>query len=184
VTQLRILGLEPSGRCLDFGCGVGRLAQALCLHFDSSEGIDIAPSMIELANIYSHYGDRCRYHLNDAPDLRIFADRICDFTLCLLVLQHMEPQSSKRYINELIRVLKPGSVAFFQAPSSYLSFKLRPILADSGCRARISLSCHWLSTYPCQRLVSNVSMRNESGIAWPKYPADGNEFARLNVANH
>src|SRR5689334_1327320 len=38
-----------TGRALDFGCGVGRLSQALCERFESVCGIDIAPSMIEAA---------------------------------------------------------------------------------------------------------------------------------------
>src|SRR4051812_39184515 len=37
------------GRALDFGCGAGRLTQALCGHFDAVVGVDIAPSMIRLA---------------------------------------------------------------------------------------------------------------------------------------
>src|SRR6266702_8282411 len=36
-------------RALDFGCGVGRLTQAMCRHFDACDGIDIAPTMIEEA---------------------------------------------------------------------------------------------------------------------------------------
>ena len=34
---------------LDFGCGAGRLSQALVNYFDKVVGVDIAPSMIELA---------------------------------------------------------------------------------------------------------------------------------------
>src|SRR3954452_19514152 len=36
-------------RALDFGCGVGRLTQALAEHFSRCDGIDIAPSMIRQA---------------------------------------------------------------------------------------------------------------------------------------
>ena len=41
------------GRALDFGCGVGRLTQALAARFDEVWGVDIAPSMIEMAGRYN-----------------------------------------------------------------------------------------------------------------------------------
>lgn len=38
-----------TGRALDFGCGVGRVTQALARQFDLVDGVDIAPSMIAQA---------------------------------------------------------------------------------------------------------------------------------------
>src|SRR6266700_763326 len=43
------LGLDGHERALDFGCGPGRLTQALTRYFDEVDGVDISPSMIELA---------------------------------------------------------------------------------------------------------------------------------------
>jgi SAM-dependent methyltransferase len=184
LAEIQTLGLRPAGRCLDFGCGIGRLTQALCLYFDSCDGVDIAPSMIELAQKYNRHGTRCHYHLNDASELRIFPDSTFDLVICIIVLQHIEPLYSKRYIREFLRVLKPGGVAAFQVPSSCIRSNTRPTLGDSGYHARISISCHKLSTHPRQRLTLKVCVRNESTIPWPEHPADGNDFARLNVGNH
>ena len=42
-------GLVPSlafGRALDFGCGVGRLTQALARRFATVDGVDIAAAMV------------------------------------------------------------------------------------------------------------------------------------------
>jgi len=62
------LGVIPRrGRALDFGCGVGRLTQALCERFDSVVGVDIAPSMIELANRYNRFPGRCETPSTIAP---------------------------------------------------------------------------------------------------------------------
>src|SRR6266851_2218658 len=80
------------GRALDFGCGVGRLTQALCRHFDRCDGIDIAPSMIDLARQYNQHGNRCRYAVNDSNDLALFNDDTFDFIYSSLVLQHMRPE--------------------------------------------------------------------------------------------
>src|SRR5579862_9871405 len=79
------------GKALDFGCGVGRLTQALGLHFEECVGVDIAPSMIRLAREHNRRGARCRYELNAHPDLRLFADNTFDFVYSTLVLQHMRP---------------------------------------------------------------------------------------------
>lgn len=112
------LGLEVRRRqALDFGCGVGRLAQALAQHFEEVHGVDIAPSMIQLAERYNRCGDRCRYHLNDQQDLRLFPDAWFDFIYSNLTLQHMEPRYSKTYIREFVRVLAPEGVLVFQIPS-------------------------------------------------------------------
>ena len=54
IGRLGALGLRPRrGRALDFGCGVGRLTQALAWHFDECVGVDIAPSMVEHARRYN-----------------------------------------------------------------------------------------------------------------------------------
>jgi SAM-dependent methyltransferase len=112
------LGLEPGrGAALDFGCGLGRLVQALAGHFDEVTGVDIAASMIERAEALNAHGDRCRYVVNEQPDLRPFADGSFDFVYSCRVLQHMEPQLAKRYLTEFVRVLRPGGAAVFQVPS-------------------------------------------------------------------
>ena len=112
------LGLDVRRRrALDFGCGVGRLTQALAQHFEEAHGVDIAPSMIELAERYNRHGDRCRYHLNDQQDLRLFPDAWFDFIYSNITLQHMEPRYSRAYIREFVRVLAPEGVLVFQIPS-------------------------------------------------------------------
>jgi predicted TPR repeat methyltransferase len=48
--QLRELGHDPQRQmAVDFGCGVGRLTQALGDHFERAIGIDVSPTMIRLA---------------------------------------------------------------------------------------------------------------------------------------
>ena len=41
---------------LDFGCGVGRHTQALAELFDHVVGVDVAPSMLELARQLNSHG--------------------------------------------------------------------------------------------------------------------------------
>jgi SAM-dependent methyltransferase len=105
------------GRALDFGCGAGRLTQALAEHFEQVDGVDIAPSMLALAERHNRHGARCRYHLNASDDLALFADGTFDLALSLLVLQHVENHYTRRYLAELLRVLRPGGVLVVGLPS-------------------------------------------------------------------
>jgi SAM-dependent methyltransferase len=104
-------------RALDFGCGPGRLSQALGEFFEQVDGVDISPSMIELARGANKLGDRCRYQVNDRDDLQIFASSSFDLVYSSLTLQHVEPTLIRRYLKEFLRVVTPQGLAVFQLPS-------------------------------------------------------------------
>ena len=108
------------GRALDFGCGAGRISQALARHFERVVGVDVAPSMIALANQHNRHGDRCRYLLNEHADLRQLPDSSVDFLYSRLVLQHLRPKLIKAYVAEFVRLLDAGGVAVFNVPASPL----------------------------------------------------------------
>jgi SAM-dependent methyltransferase len=114
-----VLELRPDlgrARALDFGCGVGRLTRGLEAFFDEAVGVDVAASMIEKARLLSPPDNRCRYVLNERPDLGIFADASFDFVLSFIVLQHMRQEYQSGYLREFLRVLRPGGLCLFQLP--------------------------------------------------------------------
>src|SRR5438445_10146250 len=99
--QVAALALDPRrGRALDFGCGVGRLTQALGSRFDEVVGVDIAPAMLELAERHNRLGARCRYLLNETPDLRSFPAGHFDLVCTLITLQHVHPRYVGGYLRE------------------------------------------------------------------------------------
>lgn len=104
-------------KALDFGCGVGRLTQALANYFDEVSGVDIAPSMIGLANTYNRQGKKCKYYQNSSQDLGLFSDRYFNFVYSIITLQHMRPKHAKKYLKEFMRILVPNGVLIFQLPS-------------------------------------------------------------------
>src|SRR5262245_22886359 len=58
-------------RALDFGCGTGRMTQAMAARFHRADGVDISTSMLETARQHNRHGERCVYHHNPAPDLSL-----------------------------------------------------------------------------------------------------------------
>jgi SAM-dependent methyltransferase len=118
MARLKGHGLETGRRrCLDFGCGVGRLSRALASYFERVDGIDIAASMVERARHFNRDVGACVFTANPAPDLRLFEDGTFDLVYTRLVLMHMKPRFSKTYISEFVRVLAPNGLAVFHLPS-------------------------------------------------------------------
>lgn len=115
ITLIDSLGLpRQCGRAVDFGCGAGRLTQALAAHFDEAIGIDVSPSMIECAQRLGAGIANLRFVENAAPTLAMLADRSVDFVYSNMTLQHIPAALAEGYVGEFLRVLAPGGVASFQ----------------------------------------------------------------------
>jgi len=118
--DLHALGYSPGpGDALDFGCGVGRLTQALAPSFQRVTGVDISPTMIRLAGRLNRYSDRVRYLVNGRPDLIALPAMSFDFVYSDIALQHIPPDQSRAYIAEFLRVLRPGGLAVFQLTAEH-----------------------------------------------------------------
>jgi ubiquinone/menaquinone biosynthesis C-methylase UbiE len=103
-------------RALDFGCGVGRLTQALAAHFEECVGVDISDSMVNRARELSDKTN-CHFVLNDRPSLP-FPDQHFDLIYTSIVLQHVPKKALiRKYITEFVRTLKVGGLLAMQIPS-------------------------------------------------------------------
>ena len=169
------LGIEiPRERALDFGCGPGRLTQALAARFETVDGVDIARSMIANARRFNRHGDRCRYHVNRRAHLRRFGDATFTFVCSLLVLQHMKPGIARGYVREFMRVLAPSGVLVFQVPS-YEVDSSEPArqsvphwpLEPSACRARIRPASDSLAGRAGELVPLRVEVENSGDGTWP-----------------
>jgi SAM-dependent methyltransferase len=130
-------------RALDFGCGVGRVTQVLSNYFDTVDGVDIAPSMIELANTYNRCGDKVHYYFNNKNSLEIFKDNSYDFIYSVEVFQHMHPRYQENYLSELLRILSPEGLLVFELPSEYLNLKQKVFFNFTFQDVKFIHSLYW-----------------------------------------
>lgn len=156
---LRSLGIsvDKKGPVLDFGCGVGRLTQAMASHFDLCYGVDISPTMIELANEFNKRSSRCKYVLNDSQTLSLFENDQFSFIYTSIVLQHIEPKYSRAYLQELIRILKPNGVLVFQIVDSLVPIMMR-IRKILKLRLRVYRMANFLGIMEFKPEEYNMSM--------------------------
>jgi ubiquinone/menaquinone biosynthesis C-methylase UbiE len=105
-------------KALDFGCGVGRLTRALSKKFEESIGVDISKKMLSLARDMNKEFTNCKFELNEESNLKIFDNDYFDLIYSVIVLQHISnPEITKSYISEFVRVLSKGGLLVFQVPS-------------------------------------------------------------------
>lgn len=119
VHRLDELGLaQDRGRVLDFGCGAGRLSNALAAHFERVVGVDISAPMLEEARRLDRSEGRIEFVLNERPDLSRFEDDSFDVVYTDLVLQHLPTDLAEGYVHEFARVVRPGGALVLGVPDS------------------------------------------------------------------
>lgn len=100
-------GIEP-GRCVDFGCGTGRL-----LAF-AGTGVDGSARMLQVAA--QKYADR---HLIPAPITEVpLADGAMEAGLCFHVLMHLPEETIRAFLAEAARIVRPGGKLIVDIPSA------------------------------------------------------------------
>ena len=169
------------GAAVDFGCGVGRLTQALARRFGSVVGLDVSSEMIRLARQVNKYGSRVRYETNEGPLLNVLPEASVDFVYSVLVLQHVPPEVSSEYIANLVNSLRRGGLFVFQLPSTRAEARRGPVaMPESAYRAALALS------RPVPRQIDAESsmqvaleVANVSAVAWSQADAGA-----LRAGNH
>lgn len=110
---------EGLRRCVELGCGVGRVTVPLGRRFAEVLGLDVSAAHLRLAH----------EHVRQQPDLAHVqlrqlsaADELAgvgpfDVLYSRIVLQHNPPPVMARLLTDLLGQLRPGGVAYFQVPT-------------------------------------------------------------------
>lgn len=105
------------GQVLDFGCGPGRITQALAQKSQSAIGVDVSSTMIAEARKHNRFPAKCAYKVNPHVGLPDFASDTFDLVFSYITLQHIEPQYTLQYLTDFIRIAKPGGHILFNLPT-------------------------------------------------------------------
>ena len=135
---LRMEGLRPEDKVVDFGCGTGRLAVHLIPFLNGGHyvGIDIAQSMLQAAQqLVSQriQKPRCRVTWQKQPSDRFqieegSVDIVCAFS----VFTHMEHEDAYRYLRAAHPIVRPGGRFVFSCLPMDLAFARDVFLASAG----------------------------------------------------
>jgi SAM-dependent methyltransferase len=153
-----LTGKAPSGRALDFGCGVGRLAEGMTRYAQQVTGYDISPGMLDLAR---QRGGRANYvdALPDGP---------FDWINSFIVLQHIAPERGEAIIADLLARLAPEGVVSLQVtvwrdarheppPADALRRLVRPVLYRRWLRRQPAGYIHMFD-YDLSRVVRLLNL--------------------------
>ena len=101
----------PGTRALDVGCGGGLLAESLCRGGASVLAIDLAPSMIEVAQLHAAAeGLQIDYRVAAAEALAVTHAGGFDVVTCMEMLEHVPDPAGM--VDSLARLVRPGGSVF------------------------------------------------------------------------
>jgi SAM-dependent methyltransferase len=154
-------GAAPSGRALDFGCGVGRLTEAMTDHAAEVVGVDISPGMLALARAR---GGRATYA--ETPPGGDF-----DWINSSIVLQHIPAHRGEAILADLLARLAPGGAISIQLSIWRDANREPPRLTGWRRLFKPQLQVHWERTTPVGQIFMYdynlsrvVRLLNQAGI--------------------
>ena len=113
-------------KCMDFGCGAGRISRWLSREFRTIYAYDVSKNYLKMAQKYLENQKISNVHfrqVTSVDDLKAFPD--VDLIYSVIVLQHNPPPIIHRVITEFMKALNPGGVAFFQVPTYKDGYRFR-----------------------------------------------------------
>lgn len=128
---------SPFETVIDFGCGAGRLLIPMARLSDVAYGVDISPTMRELA---AENAERSGVSVEcvDTPEVLARRGVQADWVNSYIVLQHIEPRRGYFLINDLLQCVRPGGVVTIHIPmfktsdrADYLNDRVRYFRNDS-----------------------------------------------------
>ena len=123
---------ESFCRCLEFGCGVGRVTAQLAATFSEVLGVDISRPHLRLAQKHLAGLGRTNVGFLQATPEDLHPGTGYDLWFSRLVLQHNPPPVTLEILNRMFAELAPGGVAILHVPTYQIGyyFKITDYLAD------------------------------------------------------
>ncbi len=118
LADTKLQDLLRSGReeiiILDLGAGIGRLTEPFSHVYGRVHGVDISPTMVEIAKQRLKERSNVEFQATDGSTL-LYPDQTFDLVFSYLVFPHIDSVSAiEQYMREIHRTLKKGAVAKIQ----------------------------------------------------------------------
>ena len=124
-------GTTDPVRLLDFACGTGRILQLLEPRVDSSVGVDVSKTMLEVAESHLTRSELMNVDLTREPAL---SDRKFEMITAFRFFPNAEPELRDDVMRELATLLAPGGILI-----------LNNHLRCAGTKMRLRRLLHWLT---------------------------------------
>ncbi len=153
---------RSGGRCLELGCGVGRVTAHLASRFDHIVGIDVSATHLALAREHldeRKIGNVSLQRFSKLAELEGLAGM--DVFYSTLVLQHNPPPVMHALLDRILSKLNPGGFAFFQVPvyGDAYSFRIDDYMEGLGDVGRHGIEMHVLPQRYVLALLEKHRMR-------------------------
>ena len=111
-----------TGAILELGCGAGRMTHSFARRFKRVYALDISVEMLQRARKIHVDRSNILWLLSNGADLACVKSNSFDFAFSYLVLQHLPEEAlTRRYLEEMVRVLRPGGAFLFQFNGGFAS---------------------------------------------------------------
>lgn len=112
------LSLNSNARCLELGCGVGRVTAALSKRFHEVVAVDVSEAHLDIAKIElaKFQLENVIHYLHFSQLAQIQKIGKFDVIYSKIVLQHNPPPVIYYLIKAMLDSLKPGGIAMIQLP--------------------------------------------------------------------
>lgn len=107
------VGLNPTDDILEIGCGMGRVGKVLAPLCRRWIGTDISSGMLRCARVHLQGLDNAELIELRTVGLDPIEDASVDLVYCTVVFMHLYEWDRFRYVEEAMRVLRPGGRCYF-----------------------------------------------------------------------
>ncbi|MCF3652116.1 class I SAM-dependent methyltransferase [Synoicihabitans lomoniglobus] len=106
------VGINPTDDFVEIGCGVGRVGKALSGIVKTWTGCDASGAMVSHANRRLESYANAKAIEVSGHDLQPLADASFDVVYSTVVFMHLDEWDRYRYVQEAMRILRPGGRFF------------------------------------------------------------------------
>lgn len=161
-------------RVLDVGCGGGLLAEAMARRGAQVTAIDMAPAMIETAQLHAaEAGLAIDYRVQDAAELALRQPHGFDVVCCMEMLEHVAEPAA--FLDVLARLTRPGGAVFVSTLNRNLKSFLLAIVGAEYVLRLLPRGTHEYERFirPAELAawgrIANLALRDTTGLHYDPF---------------